>query len=218
MNGIYQGTGPLLQNSCNVRSGDGAWRRRGNDGFDYVPIGEYLYDTAVADGFGYIHAMSHDQHKHEVSSRRGVRQLITVTGRSRQVDELHFYAEHLEGRGPIATSVTAEDSRDGQWFTFPLEATLADGVSYELEFSAQGDGRYNAWVFRSGEDYGYSSQSEFADGYAQYSETVGVWENWKIWGNSTTQGDLMFYFVSSRDGAGTAVEDTSWGQAKQPSP
>ncbi len=209
-NDIYKGTGPIAANSCNVKNDNGVWRQRRNDGFTYIPIGEYHYDNGVVDGFGYVHAMSHNQHKCEISSTNGVRELITVSGGDKPVGDLHFYAEYISGGNVIvatlkspgrkevkrlSTSASTPDTQSGQWYTIPFDVTLIDGVSYTLEFFAEGDGLHKAIIFRNGESYGYSPQSEFADGYAQYySSSDGIWSNWVIWGSPGTEGDLMFYF------------------------
>lgn len=174
MNTIFTGTGPLTENSVNEKYLGESWKRRKSSGMPYLPIGEYHYANGTIDGFGYIHAMDHGQHRHEISKSKSVRQLFTVTGGNKPVRELHFYADHTSGSGKViaelkscgssiktveATKLSNKDGTHGQWFTFPFSTILKDGVSYELEFRANGNAKYEGFVFRNGASFGFSPRA-----------------------------------------------------------
>jgi hypothetical protein len=77
--------------------------------------------------------------------------------------------------------------------------TLVSGQTYQLRLTAPGGTVYQAQPVRDGAAAGpgFSPQTVFADGYAQYTTDGASWTNWDTWGTPQTPGDqdLELYFA-----------------------
>jgi len=136
-----------------------------------------------------------------------IRQIFTVSGGDRQVQDVRLRIKRVGGSGDLTVSL--EDSSeqvieegmvaeatfgsDYQWVTVPLatQPTLADGQTYHLVLSAPSGAQYHTYPLQEGGFYGFEASSTFADGHYQYSDG-GDWG--MIYGDRT-DFDMQFYFT-----------------------
>jgi hypothetical protein len=135
-----------------------------------------------------------------ISGAAQVRETFTVSGPSRTFTQVKVRLQRLAGSSPLTVRLTEADGtlitqgtvpaagvRTGvsAWATctFPLPQALATGVSYNLTLGSPADTQYAAYPIRKGLDKGFSRNTCFADGCAQFTTT------------GSTGWDLQFLFV-----------------------
>lgn len=74
-------------------------------------------------------------------------------------------------------------------------ATLQAGTTYSLKSSAPVGTSYSFLALR--ENPGWSDGSHFVEGYAEYNDGSGWIGGWPIWGSTSHEGDLMFFFTQA---------------------
>jgi hypothetical protein len=136
-----------------------------------------------------------------------IRQVMTVSGGDRQVQDVSVRIKRVDGSGdltitledageqPIEVATVAEATfgSDYQWVTMPFAAlqTLADGQTYHLVLSAPSSAQYHTYPLQEGGFYGFEASNTFADGHYQYTDG-GDWG--MIYGDRT-DFDMQFYFT-----------------------
>jgi len=184
---------------------------------------ELHYGNGTVFGNGYMNIFSRTPEK--ISGSNQVREAFTVSGGDRTIRNLTFRTIRVgDGQGALTATLTHQngsvlaqttlpatsvpqvssglaDSEIGKrtaWVTFPSfsPVTLKAGTTYYLTFTAPTGTQYSATAIREGTKlYGFSTQTVFSDGNAQYTTGNG-WTNWKTWGNPATDTDLSFYLTN----------------------
>ena len=102
--------------------------------------------------------------------------------------------------GVVPQGSSSWEPYNQQWAKFSLNATLQQGQTYQLELSAPAGTVYTVNGVRDGNaaGYGFSPNTVFSDGYANYNTGSGWTQGWDTWGGSPVKDqDLSFYFSSS---------------------
>jgi hypothetical protein len=187
------------------------WRPRAqSDGERYVPI----LDVAGGDpgqhlGIGYMEVWV--SAPRPIGGDAEVRQLLsvadgrttTITGawlRVQRADRaaapLELRLERMDGARLAAASVPAAaiSTRSPQWvhvrFAHPVAVPARTALA--LTASAAHTGSYETFPLRKGTDFGFDSRTQFAGGYAQYSDG-GRWTGWTQWDEQDRHdSDLQF--------------------------
>jgi hypothetical protein len=190
-----------------LRQNGSAWQvRRG-----FTPVVEYRFPDHNQ-GQGYMEVWSGNPKA--ISGPAMVREHFTVAGPAFTASKVMVRLRREAGASPLtlrleqgngttlATSAQPAASvllGATWWVTFPLPApvTLASGGTYNLTLECPADTRYAAFPYRKGTDKGFSGQTLFLDGYAQFTTTgASGWMGWDQWGQPDRRdGDLQFLFV-----------------------
>jgi hypothetical protein len=190
----------------------GSWSLRGSStGDSYCPIMELQYGDGWKEGQGYMEVWIGGAV--QVGGSTAVRQTFTVSGSSRNVDQLSLRLRQnasITGTGDLSVRLEKADGtliEQGTiprasiptsygWVTYKLSAvrTLAAGTGYNLVLTAPAGTAYDVFPVRQGSSYGFSPNTYFADGLAQVNTGSG-WVGWTMWGTTNnTDSDLQFYF------------------------
>ena len=191
-----------------VRSGTGAWKQR--EGF--TPILELDYADGGSQGNGYMEVWS--TNPKTISGDAMARETFKVSGPSHTFSKIMVRLQRTAGSSPLSFRLEESDGtliEQGTvpaasvlagvptWVTcgFPLTQALASGVAYHLTLSSPADTQYSIFPIRKGLDKGFSDNTAFSDGYAQYTISGNAgWTGWDMWGTpNLTTGDLQFMFI-----------------------
>lgn len=189
-----------------------AYRGRGEG--TITPIMQLTYANGRRAGVGYMEIWDPPR---TISGTHKVRQVFTVRGDSRRVSSVAVRLRRLSGtsrldirlirsdgkvvgRGSVsAYKVHRSDAGDqggAVWakLRFRSKVTLKSGVRYQLVLSSKSDTTYSVVVIREGGYYGYTKQTYFHHGSAQWTSGPG-WTGFDPgWSGPSTEGDLQFYF------------------------
>jgi hypothetical protein len=200
----------ISDNDCAalVRSGTGAWKVRTG----FTPILELDYADGGSQGNGYMEVWS--TNPKTISGNAQVRETFKVSGPSRTFTKIMVRAERVAGTSPLTLALTEADGTlieqgtvpaasvltgASSWVTcaFPLSTVLSSGVAYNLTLSTAANTQYSAYPIRKGLDKGFSNDTAFPDGHAQFTSTGSTgWAGWDMWGTpNLTTGDLQFMFI-----------------------
>jgi hypothetical protein len=188
------------------KRGTGAWSVYSR----YTPIIDIAYANGQHQGQGYMEVNVYDPGWHAISGTSKVRESFTVSGGNRTVTSAHVRLRRTSGSDSlsirletgsgveietktVAASLIAQSNPGGDnggavWadVTFDSPHVLANGQSYNLVLSTAASTTYTTYGIRKGNDYGYSSQTYYNEGRAQYT-TGGSWSEWK------NGDDIQFY-------------------------
>jgi hypothetical protein len=211
VNGVYDSTPttpmqPEFADSdwAQLISTSGSWSAR-----PITPVMQLNYGSGTIKGVGYMESWISSQQS--VSGASKVGEIFTVTGSSRTVSGAGIRLARSSGSS--ALTIRLEDANGNlidqgtvpassidssmHWVSarFSAPQTLSLGQTYRLVLSAPADTVYKAFPLRDGTSFGFSKETVFADGYAQFNTGSG-WVGWTMWGQSNrTDGDLQFYFL-----------------------
>jgi MYXO-CTERM domain-containing protein len=183
-----------------------------------TPIFNIFYADGSAFGQGYYSAIS--GWDATITATDKVRQTFTVHGVSRTVSDVAIRVQRKSGdlnvrlekkdgtlveEGVISGSTWTPDASfqgyEMGWvkFTFQSLHVLEHGQGYNLVLSSA-NGSYLTYGLLKGTMYNWSSETDFFDGHAQYSQNSTSWQDYNYGGNSTEQVDLQFYFTVTSNG------------------
>jgi hypothetical protein len=190
-----------------LKGGSGAWAVR--DGF--APTLDLAFADGGHQGNGYIEIWS--TAPRTISGAAAVRETFTVSGPSRTFSKVALRLKRLAGTAPLNValetaggtvieqgSIPAAEFLETapNWVTlaFPKSQTLASRVGYNLVLTCAAGTTYSIYPMRKGADKGFSDDTYFPDGYAEFTETGSSWAGWTQWGTpDLTDSDLQFMFV-----------------------
>ena len=198
-----------------------AWTLRRTPGSreGFTPILEIDYADGRSQGMGYVEFWMGAPKP--IEGPAAVREVFTVSGRSRPAAAASVRVRRLSGTAPLSLrleqadgkvlaagecqgalpAITPTASLGGcEWVSLPFGSTqaLVTGRSYRLVLTAPSGTRYEAFPMRKGSDKGFSAATLFPDGHAEYSDG-SAWRGWDQWGKGgRTDADLQFYFRLGR--------------------
>ena len=201
------------------KDGNGSWINRAG----FTAIEQFNFSDGTQYGNGYMEVSSTAAGGgtgHEVSGADKVGEVFTVSSPTMNVGSLNVAVARMSGSAPLVATlvsngqVVASAAEAGvvpqgssswepynqQWAKFSLNATLQQGQTYQLELSAPAGTVYTVNGVRDGNaaGYGFSPNTVFSDGYANYNTGSGWTQGWDTWGGSPVKDqDLSFYFSSS---------------------
>jgi hypothetical protein len=209
---MYQPTVPRQAAFSNVdwgqlaRSAPGTWA----DESDTIPIMQLNYADGATAGLGYIE--NWDASAKTISGSGSARETFIVSGPSRQVSSVSVRLRRISGSSPLVVRLETSNgtlveqgsipaasiptSAHPSWatYTFATSRTLAAGQGYHLVLSSAPDTSYSIFVIRKGSSHGFSPQTYYADGSAQYNPGSGWVAFDPGWRGPLDEGDLQFYF------------------------
>jgi hypothetical protein len=189
------------------------------------PIFQVDYANGAHQGQGYKESWIYAPET--ISGPLRVREVFTVSGTDRSVTTVSIRLSRIGGDKPLTVKLsTAEgavleegriqatefptsrpltsDAHESQYasliwarYTFATPRTLHAGQRYELTLSAPEDTAYQAYAIQRGPGHGFSPQTFFTDGYAQFSHDGGVrWSGFQqtVFSTDHQDADLQFYF------------------------
>ena len=199
-----------------IRYGSGAWEQdRGSGQGIITPIMQLDYANGQHAGVGYMEVWV-GMHK-TISGSAKAREAFTVSGPDRRVSSVSVRLERVSGSSPLAVRLEKGDGTLVASGSIPASAipvgdptrrgrrpagprstsaqpvTLQSGQRYHLVLSSSADTDYSIFVIRKGSSYGFSPQTYFSDGLAQYTTGSG-WTGFDGWSGPSNEGDLQLYF------------------------
>jgi Beta-propeller repeat len=188
------------------RSSGGGW----SESSSTVPIMQLNYANGVVRGVGYMEVWIGAAKTISGSAR--ARETFTVRGANRRISRVGVRLRRSGGSSPLtirlersggslvascsvkASTITTSGHASWARCAFSSAHTLRSGRTYHLVVSTSSGTSYSLYVIRQGTSYGFSSQTYFRDGRAQYTAGNG-WGGFDQPGGSGNAGeaDLQFY-------------------------
>ena len=183
-----------------------------NPAYVCTPIYDLSYTDGKSQGMGYMEVWVGTEGQMPISGANKVRETFTVSGSSRSVISVSINLKKESGTGDLTIRLEKTDgtvveegtiaassiSTSFHWvsYSFATTQTLQLSQSYNLVLSAPSGTTYRIYPIRDGnKGYGFSAESVFADGSAQFT-TGSSWVGWTYWGaGNRNEGDLQFYFT-----------------------
>ncbi|HEY3348104.1 MAG TPA: Ig-like domain-containing protein [Nitrospirota bacterium] len=173
-----------------------------------TPIFQLNYTDGYCGGIGYME--SRIGYPKTISGASVVRETFTVSGAGQTVSSaavrlalssgsgnLIFRLENGDGSVIEEVPVPASAATAAQnWVkaTFKSAHALSAGKAYNLVLKTDSGTAYSAYTIVRGTGYGFSPNTYFSDGYAQYNTGSG-WTGWSTsWDKDEKNTDLQFFF------------------------
>jgi hypothetical protein len=191
-----------------MKSAAGAWKVRSG----YTPIYQLDYEDGASLGIGYMEAWVGAPRA--ISGTNAVRQMLAVTGETRNVSGVAVRVARVAGSAPLVVRLENADGsviEEGEipagsialssplkyvWarYAFSAVRSLQPGQTYYLALYSASGTTYQAFPIRKGMHYGFRNTTYFPNGHAQFRQG-SAWTGWTQWGaTNRTDGDLQFFF------------------------